>query len=99
MVIYIKCRWVGLVGQIRPLKLLSSIKAEAFQSDSKVPRFERVVKKFLDKSFYSIGLTSQLDLSEATSVLLNVEKDGQNKNRRTKAVLLHKASLHFILIS
>lgn len=90
--------WLGLVGQLRPLKLLSSLKTEAFQADSKVPTFKRVVKKFFDKSFYSIGLNSQLDLSEATSVLLNVEKDGQNKNRRTKAVLLHKLPEHDVTL-
>lgn len=92
------CRWLGLVGQIRPMKLLSSIKAEAFRADSSAPRFKRVVKKFFDKSFYSVGLSSNLELSESTSVLLNVEKDGQSEKRRTKAILLHKASLDFIFI-
>lgn len=86
--------WLGLVGQLRPLKLLSSVKAEAFRADSTVPRFKRVVKKFIDKSFYSIGLCSHLDLSESTSVMLNAEKDGQSKNRRTKAILLHKLPNH-----
>ncbi|XP_071698700.1 protein TRIGALACTOSYLDIACYLGLYCEROL 4, chloroplastic-like [Rutidosis leptorrhynchoides] len=90
--------WLGLVGQIRPLKLLSSIKAEALRGDSTFPRFTRVVKKLFDKSFYSVGLSSHLDLSESTSLLVNVEKDGQRKNRRTKAVLLHKLSNHDVTL-
>ncbi|XP_071718499.1 protein TRIGALACTOSYLDIACYLGLYCEROL 4, chloroplastic-like [Rutidosis leptorrhynchoides] len=90
--------WLGLVGQIRPMKLLSSIKDEALRGDSMLPRFKRVVKKVFDKSFYSVGLSSHLDLSESTSLLLNVEKDGQSKNRRTKAVLLHKLPNHDVTL-
>ncbi|XP_076899045.1 protein TRIGALACTOSYLDIACYLGLYCEROL 4, chloroplastic-like [Bidens hawaiensis] len=90
--------WVGLVGQIRPIKLLSSIKAGAFRVDSTVSKFKHVAKKFLDKSFYSIGLCSHLNLSESTSVLLNIEKDFRNKNQRTKAVLLHKLPYHDITL-
>ncbi|KAK9076510.1 hypothetical protein SSX86_004844 [Deinandra increscens subsp. villosa] len=90
--------WLGLVGQLRPIKLLSSVKAEALRADSAVPRFKRAVKKFFDKSFYSIGLCSHLDLSESTSLLLNVEKDGENKNKRTKGILFHKLPNHDITL-
>lgn len=86
--------WLGLVGQFRPIKLLSSVKAEAFRADPTAPRFKRAVKKFFDKSFYSAGLYSHLDLSDSTSVFVNVEKDGQAENRRTKAVLHHKLPNH-----
>nr|XP_043619066.1 protein TRIGALACTOSYLDIACYLGLYCEROL 4, chloroplastic [Erigeron canadensis] len=86
--------WLGLVGQLRPIKLLSSVKAESFRADSAMPRFKRVVKKFLDKSFYSLGLFSHLDFSESTSLLVNIERDGQSENRRTKAVVFHKLPNH-----
>ncbi|KAL8253978.1 hypothetical protein R6Q59_032199 [Mikania micrantha] len=90
--------WLGLVGQLRPIKLLSSVKAEVLRADSTVPRFKRAAKKFFDKSFYSIGLCSHLDLSESTSILVNVEKDGQGKNKRTKGILFHKLSNHDITL-
>lgn len=90
--------WLGLVGQIRPRKLLSSLKAEAFRADPKVSRFKRVFKKFFDKSFYSFGSSSYLELGSSTSVLLNVEKDGQRKNRHTKAVVHHKLPDHDITL-
>ncbi|KAL4562913.1 hypothetical protein LXL04_026944 [Taraxacum kok-saghyz] len=90
--------WLGLIGQIRPIKLLSSVKNEAFRDNSTEPAFKRVVKKFFDKSFYSIGLLSHVDVGPLTSVLVNVEKDGQGKNRRTKALFHHKASYTFLLL-
>ncbi|KAJ0736835.1 putative protein TRIGALACTOSYLDIACYLGLYCEROL 4 [Helianthus annuus] len=90
--------WLGLVSQLRPIKLLSSVKTEALRADSAVPRFKRAVKKLLDPSFYSFGLCSHLDLSESTSVLLNVEHDGQHKKQRTKGILHHKASLDCVFI-
>ncbi|KAF5801087.1 hypothetical protein HanRHA438_Chr06g0253141 [Helianthus annuus] len=90
--------WLGLVSQLRPIKLLSSVKTEALRADSAVPRFKRAVKKLLDPSFYSFGLCSHLDLSESTSVLLNVEHDGQHKKQRTKGILHHKLPNHDITL-
>ncbi|KAK1408904.1 hypothetical protein QVD17_41043 [Tagetes erecta] len=90
--------WLGLVGQLRPIKLLSSVKTEALRTDLTMPGFKRAVKKFFDKSFYSIGLCSQLDLSESTSLLVNVEKDGQGKNQRTKGLLFHKLPNHDVTL-
>lgn len=90
-------RWVGLIGQIRPIKLISSVASEALQADLTLPSIKSVVKNFFDKSFYSIGLMSHLDVGPLTSVVVNVEKDGQRKNRHTKALIHHKAKSRFHL--
>ncbi|XP_024964383.1 protein TRIGALACTOSYLDIACYLGLYCEROL 4, chloroplastic [Cynara cardunculus var. scolymus] len=89
---------LGLVGQIRPRKLLSSLKAEAFRADPKVSRFKRIFKKFFDRSFYSFGSSSLLELGPSTHVLLSVEKDGQRKNRCTKAIVNHQLPDHDITL-
>ncbi|KAI3711232.1 hypothetical protein L2E82_41175 [Cichorium intybus] len=86
--------WLGLIGQLRPIKLISSIKSEVLDSDLTFPGFKRVITKFFDKSFYSIGLMSHLDVGPLTSLLVNIEKDGQRKNQRTKALLHHKLPDH-----
>ncbi|CAI9292382.1 unnamed protein product [Lactuca saligna] len=86
--------WLGLIGQIRPIKLISSVASEALQADLTLPSIKNVVKNFFDKSFYSIGLMSHLDVGPLTSVVVNVEKDGQRKNRHTKALIHHKLPDH-----
>ncbi|XP_076892957.1 protein TRIGALACTOSYLDIACYLGLYCEROL 4, chloroplastic-like [Bidens hawaiensis] len=92
--------WVGLVGQFRPIKLVSSVTTEAIKasSDSALPRFKRAAKKLLDKTFYSIGLCSYLELNDSTSVSLNVEKDGQGESQRIKGLLHHKLPNHDITL-
>ncbi|KAK6143015.1 hypothetical protein DH2020_023363 [Rehmannia glutinosa] len=86
--------WVGLIGQFRPKKLISSIKAEISAAEEwELPLLKDVAKHFLDKSLYAIGLCSQIALTSSSSLLLSTEKHGERKSRRTKAMLFHKAKL------
>ncbi|KAK6918211.1 hypothetical protein RJ641_016633, partial [Dillenia turbinata] len=80
--------WLGLVGQFRPKKLISSIKAELSSGDEwEVPSFKDMASHFLDKSLYSLGVVSQISLSDSSSLLLSTEGHGEKKGRRTKAML------------
>ncbi|KAL6124588.1 hypothetical protein ACLB2K_077100 [Fragaria x ananassa] len=77
--------WLGLIGQIRPKKLISSIKAEFFTNDEfEVPTFKDAARHFLDKSLYSVGLCTQFLLTPASSIKLSTEGDGEKKGRRGK---------------
>lgn len=85
------CSWAGLIGQFRPKKLISSIKSEVSAAvEWELPLLKDVTKHFLDKSLYALGICSQIALGSSSSLLLNTEKHGEEKNRRTKAVLYHK---------
>ncbi|PKI67815.1 protein TRIGALACTOSYLDIACYLGLYCEROL 4, chloroplastic [Punica granatum] len=89
--------WLGLVGQFRPKKLISSIKAEISNVDEwELSAVKDFAKHFLDKSLYSIGLCSQLSLSPSSSVLISTEKHGEKKRRRHKFMLFHKLPNHDI---
>ncbi|KAI3449024.1 hypothetical protein Pfo_005689 [Paulownia fortunei] len=67
--------WVGLIGQFRPKKLISSIKAEVSAAeDWELPLLKETAKHFLDKSLYAIGLCSQISLTSSSSLLLSSEK-------------------------
>ncbi|KAK6117767.1 hypothetical protein DH2020_048496 [Rehmannia glutinosa] len=69
--------WVGLIGQFRPKKLISSIKAEVSAAEEwELPLLKDVAKHFLDKSLYAIGLCSQIALTSTSSLLLSSEKHG-----------------------
>ncbi|XP_068650873.1 protein TRIGALACTOSYLDIACYLGLYCEROL 4, chloroplastic [Aristolochia californica] len=87
--------WVGLVGQLRPKKLVSSIKAEVMEGDElEIPAFKDVVKHFLDKSLYSLGLCSQFSLSPASSLFFSTEVHGKKKGHRSKAMFFHQLPYH-----
>ncbi|CAA0842463.1 Unknown protein [Striga hermonthica] len=87
--------WVGLVGQFRPKKLLSSIKAEASTADPwQLPFLKNSAKHFLDKSLYKIGLCAQIALTSSSSLLFSTENHGEGKKRRTKAMLVHQLPDH-----
>ncbi|XP_042002960.1 protein TRIGALACTOSYLDIACYLGLYCEROL 4, chloroplastic-like [Salvia splendens] len=91
--------WFGLIGQFRPKKLISSIKAEVSAAEEwELPLLKDVGKHFLDKSLYALGLSSQIALTPSSSVLLSTEKHGERKNRRTKAMLFHKLPDHDITL-
>lgn len=94
--IYLFCncvRWVGLVGQFRPRKLISSIKKQVANGDElRLPSFKNVAKHFLDKSLYALGLFSQLSLTDDTSLLFNMERHYHKSARRLKAVLFHRVN-------
>ncbi|XP_073060836.1 protein TRIGALACTOSYLDIACYLGLYCEROL 4, chloroplastic-like isoform X1 [Primulina eburnea] len=91
--------WVGLIGQFRPKKLISSIKAEVSASEEwDLPLLKETAKHFLDKSLYAVGLCSQITLTSSSSLLLSTEKHGEKKKRRTKAMLFHKLPDHDITL-
>ncbi|KAK3003411.1 hypothetical protein RJ639_020136 [Escallonia herrerae] len=77
--------WLGLIGQFRPKKLISAIKAELSGADEwELSIMKDVAKHFVDKSLFSVGLCSQLSLSSSSSILLSMERHGKRKERRTK---------------
>ncbi|KAJ4959027.1 hypothetical protein NE237_026138 [Protea cynaroides] len=91
--------WLGLVGQFRPKKLFSSIKAEVKRAEElELTTFKEIAKHFVDKSLYAIGLWSQLSLTPETSLLLSTERHGERKKRRYKAMLFHKLPQHDVTL-
>lgn len=87
-------RWLGLIGQFRPKKLISSIKAEfSTNDDMEVPTFKDVAKHVLDKSLYSFGLCTQLLVAPSSSIKFSTEGHGEKKGRRNKFMLFHKACI------
>ncbi|KAE8038522.1 hypothetical protein FH972_011023 [Carpinus fangiana] len=87
--------WLGLIGQFRPKKLISSLKAEFSDiEDLEFPGFKDVAKHFIDKSLYSFGLCSQLSLTPSSSILLSTEGHGEKNGRRHKMMLFQKLPLH-----
>ncbi|PON58889.1 hypothetical protein PanWU01x14_164040 [Parasponia andersonii] len=85
--------WLGLIGQIRPKKLISSIKAEFQSDDADFPSFKDVAKHILDKSLYSFGLSTQFSPTPSTSLKWSTEGHGDEERRRHKLMLFHKARI------
>ncbi|PQP94932.1 protein TRIGALACTOSYLDIACYLGLYCEROL 4 chloroplastic [Prunus yedoensis var. nudiflora] len=91
--------WLGLIGQFRPKKLISSIKAEfSTNDDMEFPTFKDVAKHVLDKSLYSFGLCTQLLVAPSSSIKLSTEGHGEKKGRRNKFMLFHKLPYHDITL-
>lgn len=91
--------WFGLVGQFRPKKLISSIKnGSTSTEDMDLSTFKDIGKHFFDKSLYALGFFSQLSLTDDTSLLFNVERHGERKGPRSKAVLFHKLPNHDVTL-
>ncbi|PIN05422.1 hypothetical protein CDL12_11237 [Handroanthus impetiginosus] len=91
--------WIGLIGQIRPKKLISSIKSEVSAAEKwELPLLKDAAKHFLDKSLYAIGICSQIALTSSSALLLRTEKHGERKGRRTKAMLVNKLPNHDITL-
>ncbi|KAG9134104.1 hypothetical protein Leryth_004796 [Lithospermum erythrorhizon] len=89
--------WLGLIGQFRPKKLISNLKAELCEGDEwELPAFKDVAKHFLDKSLFSLGLCSQIALTAKSSMLFSTEMQGEKKRRCYKAMLFHKLPEHDI---
>ena len=91
---------MGLIGQFRPRKLISSIKTELANADElDLVALRDIGKQFLDKSLYAIGLCSQFSPTPDTSLLFGIEGHGEREKRRTKATLIHKVFISFLSIS
>ncbi|GMH22355.1 hypothetical protein Nepgr_024198 [Nepenthes gracilis] len=90
--------WLGLVGQFRPKKLISAIKAEVSSVDEwELSAFKDITKHFFDKSLYSIGLYSHIPLPSSSSLLLSSEAHGERKGRQNRLMLFHKLPCHDIM--
>ncbi|CAI9102100.1 OLC1v1000309C1 [Oldenlandia corymbosa var. corymbosa] len=92
-------RWLGIIGQFRPRKLISSIKAECYDGDEwEIPAFKDVARHFLDKSLFSLGLCAQIALTSSSFLLLSTEKRGERKGRRSRAIFSHQLPNHDITL-
>ena len=84
-------RSLGVIGQFRPKKLISSIKGEFTSDDGELPSFKDVAMHFLDKSLYALGLSTQFALTPSTSIKWSAEQHGEKKGRRQKLMIFQKA--------
>ncbi|KAK7277218.1 hypothetical protein RIF29_18369 [Crotalaria pallida] len=91
--------WLGMTGQFRPRKLITDLKKEISNADEfDLSTVKDVAKHFVDKSLFSLGLTSQLAFPPSTSVLLSVEGHGERERRRQKVMLFHKFPDHDLTV-
>ncbi|XP_062097043.1 protein TRIGALACTOSYLDIACYLGLYCEROL 4, chloroplastic [Humulus lupulus] len=88
--------WVGFIGQFRPKKLISSIKAEFTSEDTDFPSFKEVAKHVLEKSLYSFGLSTQFSPTPSSFIRWSTEGHGEEKRRRHKMMLFQKLTSHDI---
>ncbi|KAL0547980.1 hypothetical protein IC582_012419 [Cucumis melo] len=89
--------WVGLVGQFRPKKLISLLKAKLSDEDGfELSDLKDVARLLLDKSHYTYGICSQFSPSPFSSVYVSTEKHGERKGRRHKAMFYHRLPQHDI---
>ncbi|CAN0900411.1 Protein TRIGALACTOSYLDIACYLGLYCEROL 4, chloroplastic [Linum grandiflorum] len=82
--------WLGLVGQIRPKKLISSIRQNFFNAELK--------NAVLDDSLYSIGAYTQFSLTRSTSLVLSTERIGDKKTPRHKFMVYHQHRRHDVTL-
>ncbi|KAK9749119.1 hypothetical protein RND81_02G103500 [Saponaria officinalis] len=92
--------WLGLIGQFRPQKLISNIKAEISACDElELSTIKDVAKQFLDKSLYSLGLCTQIPVTSSASLFLSSEAHGERKGRRHKLMLYDKLPFHDLTVN
>jgi len=81
-----------MTGQFRPRKLFADVKNEISNAeDFDLSTVKDVAKHFVDKSLFSLGLTSQFAFPPSTSVLFGIEGHGEKERLRRKVMLYHKA--------
>ncbi|CAN1156854.1 Protein TRIGALACTOSYLDIACYLGLYCEROL 4, chloroplastic [Linum perenne] len=102
--------WLGLVAQLRPKRLISSIiKRDLFNPDFfnrelfnaerwSSPEFKDVAKLVLNDSLYplALGAYTQFSPNPSTSLLLSTECHGDKKKPRLKFMLFHQLPEHDI---
>lgn len=89
--------WAGLVGQFRPKKLISSIKAQISAVEQlELSDLKDIASLFLDKSLYTYGICSQFSTGPFSSVYVSTEKLGERKGHRHKAMFYHRLPEHDI---
>lgn len=92
--------WLGLVGQFRPKKLMSNIKAEMYNGDElQIPSLKDVIKHAFDKSLYALALCTHIPITSSTSLFLSSEAHGERKGHRNKLLLFHKLPDHDLTLN
>ncbi|OIW00968.1 hypothetical protein TanjilG_16217 [Lupinus angustifolius] len=87
--------WLGLTGQFRPRKLITDIKNDICNAEEfDLSTVKDVGKHFIDKSLFSLGLTTQFALTPSTSMLFSIEGHGEKERRRHKVMAYHKLPEH-----
>ncbi|XP_010508271.1 PREDICTED: protein TRIGALACTOSYLDIACYLGLYCEROL 4, chloroplastic [Camelina sativa] len=91
--------WLGLVGQFKPRKLFSDIKADISNAEEwDLQVVKDTAKHFVDKSLYSIGLWTQIALGTSSSLLFSTERLGDKKGLRNKLMLVHPLEEHDLTV-
>ncbi|KAK7386192.1 hypothetical protein VNO78_26229 [Psophocarpus tetragonolobus] len=87
--------WLAMTGQFRPRKLIVDVKNEISNAEGfDLSTVKDVAKHFVNKSLFSIGLTSQFAFSPSTSLLLAIEGHGEKERLRRKVMVFHKLPDH-----
>ncbi|KAH0889989.1 hypothetical protein HID58_052418 [Brassica napus] len=93
--------WLGLVGQFKPKKLFTDIKANISKAEEwDLQLFKDTTKHIVDKSLYSLGLWTQIALGSSSSLLLSAERLGEKEGLRKKLMFVHPVRIYlFILVN
>ncbi|XP_010544552.1 PREDICTED: protein TRIGALACTOSYLDIACYLGLYCEROL 4, chloroplastic [Tarenaya hassleriana] len=91
--------WLGLVGQFRPKKLISDIRAEITNAEEwDLQVVKDTAKHIIDKSLYSIGMWAQFALGSSSSLLLSTERQGDKNGFRNKLTFVHPLEEHDVTL-
>ncbi|KAG5404702.1 hypothetical protein IGI04_010821 [Brassica rapa subsp. trilocularis] len=91
--------WLGLVGQFKPKKLFTDIKASISKAEEwDLQLFKDTTKHIVDKSLYSIGLWTQIALGSSSSLLLSAERLGDKEGLRKKLMFVHPLEKHDLTV-
>ncbi|XP_009133679.1 protein TRIGALACTOSYLDIACYLGLYCEROL 4, chloroplastic [Brassica rapa] len=91
--------WLGLVGQFKPKKLFTDIKASISKAEEwDLQLFKDTTKHIVDKSLYSLGLWTQIALGSSSSLLLSAERLGDKEGLRKKLMFVHPLEKHDLTV-
>ncbi|KAL0720516.1 hypothetical protein Bca4012_035115 [Brassica carinata] len=91
--------WAGLVGQFKPKKLFTDIKARISKAEEwDLQLFKNTTKHIVDKSLYSVGLWTQIALGSSSSLLLSAERLGDKNGIRKKLMFVHPLEKHDLTV-
>ncbi|CAH8375131.1 unnamed protein product [Eruca vesicaria subsp. sativa] len=89
----------GLVGQFKPRKLFTDIKASFSKAEEwDLQLFKDTTKHIVDKSLYSVGLWTQIAIGSSSSLLLNAERHGDKNEIRKKLMFVHPLEKHDLTV-
>ncbi|KAF8099726.1 hypothetical protein N665_0238s0053 [Sinapis alba] len=91
--------WAGLVGQFKPKKLFTDIKAKISKAEEwDLQLFKDTTKLIVDKSLYSVGLWTQIAIGSSSSLLLSAERLGDKNGIRKKLMFVHPLEKHDLTV-